>query len=71
MTDISERIGKNIRRLRVKKGMSQPGLEAVLGCRNGAVSRWELGYNAPNALYLLLLSQAFDCKVDDLYTEEG
>lgn len=70
MTEISAELGRNIKRLRKAQGMSQLELERRLASNPGAVSRWELGHNAPNAYYLWKLSQVFGCKVDDLYGGE-
>lgn len=52
-------------RLRMERGLTQGQLAKKVGCRQKDVSRWESG-TKPGAAYLIKISGALDCTVDEL-----
>ena len=62
-------IGRNIRRLRVEKGMTQTELAQALCVSFQAVSKWENGYSYPDMDLLLPLAKTFDVSLDVLFCD--
>ncbi|MBP5242684.1 MAG: helix-turn-helix transcriptional regulator [Clostridia bacterium] len=56
--------------LRKKAGLSQEELGDKIGVSRQAVSRWELGTTTPELDKLLLLSEVFNCSLDELVGKE-
>lgn len=60
-------LGKNIKKLRESRGLTQPKLAEVIGVSSfSTVSKWESGKNSPRGRELVLLSKYFNVSVDDL-----
>jgi len=59
-------IGKNIKRLRQNKGLTQEQLGDVLGITGQAVSKWENGSALPDLPVLPLLAEYFGITIDEL-----
>ena len=59
-------LGKNIKELRVEKGLSQAQLAERVGVTQGAIYFWEKGINEPTAGYLVKLAQVFSVSIDEL-----
>ena len=59
-------IGENIRKLRMKKGLTQEQLSAVLGVSCAAVSKWERGETYPDMTLLFPLAHFFGVSCDEL-----
>jgi len=55
-----------IRELRMKKGLTQEELAAVLSVSRTAISKWESGETTPNTETLKLLSKLFDVSINTL-----
>lgn len=53
-------------RLRMDRGMTQGQLAAQVGCLSKDISRWENGVCKPGAAYLVKISAALECGIDDL-----
>ncbi len=60
------KLGKNILKLRKKKGFSQEELGEKIGVTRQTISNWELGETSPNPEQLVLLSKELSVSVDEL-----
>lgn len=60
-------LGKKIRQLRFKAGLTQEQLAEQLGVGAQAVSKWETGVAMPDITTLPLLSEVFGVSIDDLF----
>lgn len=67
----NECFSKNLRRLRLEKGMTQEQLANVLGISVQSVSRWECGNTLPDVMLLPQIARLYGVTVDDLYREEA
>ncbi len=63
-------IGKNIRRLRVQKGLTQTELANALCVSFQAVSKCERGYSYPDIALLLPIARTFGVSLDILFEDE-
>lgn len=59
-------IGKNVKRLRQNKGITQEQLGEVLGISSQAVSKWENGSALPDIMVLPKLADYFGISIDEL-----
>ena len=59
-------IGKNIKRLRLAKGLTQEGLAELLTISTAAISKWEARNTYPDITMLLPLAEIFEVTVDEL-----
>lgn len=59
-------IGKNIKRLRLEKGLTQEQLAALLAVSTAAVSKWEAKNTYPDITMLFPIAQIFGVSIDDL-----
>ena len=64
-------IGRNIRHLRIEKGMTQAELARALCVSSQAVSKWERGYSYPDTALLLPIARMFDVSLDMLFDDEN
>lgn len=58
--------GKNLKELRIEKGLSQQKLGEILGFCNQTISFWESGSREPDLDTLLKISYFFDVKIEEL-----
>lgn len=65
-TELSAAIARNVRRLRVERGMSQEELAQKAGCHRVTVNRVEQGERLPEADVLFALADAMDVSTDEL-----
>ena len=63
-------LGRNIRRLRLSRGMTQRSLAAYLHVSVQAVSKWETGSAYPDLVLLLPIAQLFSVTLDELFGRE-
>lgn len=56
-----------IRVLRVKRGMSQDDLAALVGCSRQSISLYESGSVQPSVLIARRIADAFGVSLDELY----
>ena len=63
-------IGRNIRRLRDEKQVTQEQFARELNISFQAVSKWENGINVPDTLILPDIAHYFGISIDDLYQNE-
>lgn len=59
-------VGKNIRLLRIEKGLTQEELGKVVSLSSDTISLWELGKRKPDIDSVLLLAKFFDVTTDYL-----
>mgnify|MGYP003313496116 CR=1 FL=1 len=59
-------IGKNIKRLRQERGITQADLASALGVTCQAVSKWESGTSDPSTSNLFSLAKLFGIPVEKL-----
>jgi transcriptional regulator with XRE-family HTH domain len=59
-------IGENIRKYRVKRGLSQLDLAAACGFEESSIGRLENGKTNPTIKTLLKLAKGLDVKLTDL-----
>ena len=66
----NELFSRNLRRLRLEKGLTQEQLADTLGVSPQSVSRWECGNTLPDVMALPQIARLYGVTVDDLYREE-
>jgi transcriptional regulator with XRE-family HTH domain len=66
MTQISKRLGDNIKRIRQEKGMSQGDISRALDMDRGYISRIENGSKNPTILNLEKIAKALGVNPDEL-----
>ena len=67
----SDAFSRNLRSLRLEKGLTQEQLANVLGVSVQSVSRWECGNTLPDVMLLPQIARLYGVTVDDLYREEA
>jgi len=60
----------NLRRLRVRAGLTQPQLAEQVGVTWSSISGYECGKNVPPLVVLVRLADCLDCKLDELVLYE-
>lgn len=59
-------VGMNIKRLRIKKGLTQLELANIVGVTKAQMSRWESGKRSLYFETAKQLCKALDCTLEDL-----
>ena len=59
-------MGKKIKAMRIKRGLTQKQLAELLGVKQQNVSDWERGERSPSVKNLKKLAQILNCQIDDL-----
>lgn len=54
-----------IARLRIDRGLTQARLAEMIGCPRQTIARWETGARVPRLTYLVKLSRALGCSLDE------
>ncbi len=62
---------KNLKDLRIAKGLGQAELAGILQTSLKTISHWETGYSEPSIAQLISLAKFFDVTLDDLVGMEG
>lgn len=70
ITEIEGRIGRNLRRLRLERAVSQAALANHLGVVHQVVGRFELGVVRIAAGYLPAIAAALGVAIDDLFEDD-
>lgn len=65
MDNIKKKIGYNVKRLRLAKGLKQSELAELTGVEDKTISRIEVGGNYPSIDLLVRMSKALDCELID------
>jgi len=55
------KLPERLEELREEKGLSRNQLCKILKLGGGTVFRWEMGQSTPNADYIIMLCEFFDC----------
>lgn len=63
--------GKRISLYIKAKGYNRMRLARILGISNTAVYKWQRGQSVPSIDNLVILSQLFDCTIDDLIVADN
>lgn len=64
-------LGRNIRHLRISRGMTQRQLAEHLHVSVQAVSKWETGSAYPDLVLLLPIASLFSVTLDELFGREA
>lgn len=56
----------NIKKMRLKRGLTQKQLAELLGVNQSHISRWEAGTYQPSATTLKKMADVLNCHIDDL-----
>ena len=59
-------LSKNIKELRLEKGLTQQQLAKNIGVSQKAIDYWERNVNEPKASYIIKLADFFDVSADYL-----
>jgi transcriptional regulator with XRE-family HTH domain len=59
-------LGDNIRKFRLKKGLTQQQLAELIGVKHNSISDWEKGNIKPNPVKVELLMGALEVSANDL-----
>ena len=59
-------MGKKIKSMRKKRGLTQKQLAELLGVKQQNVSDWERSLRSPSVKNLKKLSEILNCQIDDL-----
>ncbi len=65
--DASTLVGRNLRRIRVSRGLSQEQLGLLVGCEPSYVGRVERGRENPTVRLLEAMARACDVPIADLF----
>ncbi len=65
---MDNKIGQNIKALRLKKNMTQGQLASLVGVSYQAVSKWESGITLPDVTMIPRLAQIFMVTTDELFS---
>lgn len=57
---------KNLKELRLERGLGQVELAKSIGVSKGIISLWENGKREPTMYYLILLAKFFEISIDSL-----
>jgi len=60
-------IGKNIRRIREERGLTQKELAEKMNLRQATLSSWEIGRTEPSSSHINQLCKILGCKHDDIF----
>ena len=63
-------LSENLKVLRKQKGLSQEQLAEQLNVSRQAVSKWESNNGMPEMDSLIILSEIFECTIDDLLKKD-
>ena len=59
---------KNLKEIRMKRGLTQREVADFLHISPQSISKWENGEAAPSIEFLPLLAKLFNCKTDDFFS---
>jgi len=61
------KLAENIRRFRKSKGWTQTELATVIGATQKSITSYETGFKIPSVQKLFIMTQTFNCTMDDLF----
>ena len=59
-------MGKKIKAMRIKRGLTQKQLAELLGVKQQNISDWERGERSPSVKNLKKMAEILNCQIDDL-----
>jgi len=62
-------LGKQIKEMRLEKGLSQAQLAKEIGVSQKAIDYWERNVNEPKASYIVALVKFFEITYDEFFTD--
>ncbi|MBQ4071964.1 MAG: helix-turn-helix transcriptional regulator [Clostridia bacterium] len=62
---------RNLKEIRLQKGLTQREVAAFLHISPQSISKWENGEATPSIEFLPLLAKLFDCKTDDFFESKN
>ncbi len=65
MNNAKKKIGNNLKKIRLEKGLKQSELAELVGVEDKTISRIEVGGNYPSMDLLVRLSEALNCDLVD------
>ena len=65
MDNVKKKIGNNLKKIRLEKGLKQSELAELVGVEDKTISRIEVGGNYPSIDLLVRLSEALGCELVD------
>lgn len=65
MDNIKKKIGNNVKRLRIQRGLKQCELAELVGVEDKTISRIEVGGNYPSVDLLVRMSEALNCELTE------
>lgn len=68
MSNINIVLAENILRFRKEKNLTQKELAEKVGVTYQAVSKWENASSAPDIMFLPILADVFECRIDSLFS---
>ena len=66
MRNEAQKLGKNLKKIRIEKGISQSGIADLLGVSRGFVSNIENGKTNPTLATIARLSKALGVSIEEL-----
>lgn len=67
MTDIAKYVGKQIRKFRLEKGLTQKQLGQMIGVKHNTISAYEAGVNEPDQNILFAIAKALGISINRLF----
>ena len=61
---------KNLKKIRLRKGLTQAELASKVGVLNTTICNYESGFREPNLETLKKLAAALECTVDELLEDD-
>lgn len=65
------KIGKNLKRIRLRRGLSQLNVAKSVGVSKGTISLYESDGRTPTLLVAKKIADVLGCKLDDFFSDEG
>lgn len=65
--DIKIAIGRNLKRIRKEKKLTQVELAHMIGFKDNAISAWENGTNSIDVAVLMLICEKLDVSIEEMY----
>lgn len=65
------KIGKNLKKIRLSKGLSQLNVAESVGVTKGTISLYESDGRTPTLFVAKKIADVLGCKLDDFFSDEG
>lgn len=67
MKNIAKYVGKQIKKYRLQKGLTQKELGLIIGVKHNTISSYEAGINEPDQNILFAIAKALNVSINDLF----